>query len=529
MNGLELLEQGAGALDLDFCAELTDKICAHHRFQQKKGLKPVLASLKQIKERLAKKQYKSVEQWEAAMNGVFEKDPTKGTCEKFLKKVSDWMSCQIQGRNTVVKSVVKIGAESRALVAMTGKDFCFKVQGERYYCSKEQAAFISDTVLEMLTADRRKSVYLVRTADPLRCFDFVMKLVKMGSLDLLEVGSQLETLHTIATEIGAGVIIRGIFDFVLSKAAVSARNCLERIKIKKEKNLSIQEEVQFMAMNLDDVMSVYEPMHVFRSIGLETATEVLSHPLLFVKAEDNLVDWLLKCDHKFKKLFRLVHFKRVSGAAMTRFMGAFQMSDLDPIIWQNLMKRCVCEQRITVDVTINLEEDPLKGVIAYLTNRHGGNVHERGIVTVTGTACCLPPTDPKYHLDMVENLVDLTNMDRAFYSDDIPNSYFEYDFKDLRLSVTGYTVRPASRHPDGGPLSWKVIGKTSKDDCGQVLDQHNRDRRLISSPGGKPVYIKLASPSAPFQIIRFQQTDRSLRNNQLVIGTFELFGVLTTA
>ena len=533
MTGVDFAELGAGeplSLDLRFCAEITDKLCACKRFIQKRERYPALDALKQIKEKLAKNQYKSVEQWEAAVKNAFDRETAKGKCQKFLKRVSDWIDAELKGRTTVLKSVVKIGPEARALAAMRGKDFCFDVQGARYSCSKEQAAFISDKVINMLTADRTKSVCVVRTADPLMCFDFVMRLANGGALDLVEVGGNLKTLYEIATEIGAGLIISGIFDFVLSQVGVSAHNCLERIKIKKEKNISIQEEVQFIAMNLDDVMSVHEPTHVFRRIGLEEATEVLSHPLRFVKDEDSLVEWLLGCDKKFKKLFRLVHFKRVSGATMTRFLGAFRMSDLDPAIWANLMKRCtVGGMASSGPVTIDLKEGPLNGVIAYLTKRHGGNVHERGVVNVTASSCTVRPTDPKYKLDKVENLVDFTDLEGAFYSDDCPNSYFEYDFKDQRLSVTGYTVRPAPRHPHASPLSWKLIGKTSKDDPGRILDVHRNDKSLVSSTGHQPVHIKLPSPCTPFQIIRFQQTDRNqIGNHQLVVGKFELFGVLTT-
>jgi hypothetical protein len=48
---------------------------------------------------------------------------------------------------------------------------------------------------------------------------------------------------------------------------------------------------------------------------------------------------------------------------------------------------------------------PVDGIIAYLTGKHGGNVHDKGIVTMNSKAIS---TDPKYALRNVANLTSGT-------------------------------------------------------------------------------------------------------------------------
>ena len=74
----------------------------------------------------------------------------------------------------------------------------------------------------------------------------------------------------------------------------------------------------------------------------------------------------------------------------------------------------------------------LDGIIAYLTHECNGNVHEKGIVNVTasGTDDGLVP----------QNVVDLKS-DHSFRSRYGENQWICYDFKDRRVTPTGYTVK----------------------------------------------------------------------------------------
>jgi hypothetical protein len=69
----------------------------------------------------------------------------------------------------------------------------------------------------------------------------------------------------------------------------------------------------------------------------------------------------------------------------------------------------------------------LDGIISYLTKKHGGNVHEEGIVTITA-ASLVGRCD-------VQNVADLTSD-----SDLVPGQWVCWDFREMRVQPTHYTI-----------------------------------------------------------------------------------------
>ena len=176
------------------------------------------------------------------------------------------------------------------------------------------------------------------------------------------------------------------------------------------------------------------------------------------------------------------------------------------------------------------QSNPLSGVIAHLTRECRGNVHERKVVEVKGSSLVVPVGSVKYDLDKPENAVVLDDDEGAFYSGHFENSYLQYDFKDKQLIVTGYTIKPAKRHPESCPKSWDLLGLTSEDDPDTIIDS-KRDDMTMSSAGSVPQYFPIQSPTAtPFRFFRLRQVGKNANdlNYQLIINCFELFGVLLT-
>jgi hypothetical protein len=75
----------------------------------------------------------------------------------------------------------------------------------------------------------------------------------------------------------------------------------------------------------------------------------------------------------------------------------------------------------------------LDGIISYLTKKHGGNVHEKGIVTLTSKSFC---GDPVFALQHVADLTSEAN----FCSGNEPGQWFCWDFGALRVFPTHYTL-----------------------------------------------------------------------------------------
>jgi hypothetical protein len=77
----------------------------------------------------------------------------------------------------------------------------------------------------------------------------------------------------------------------------------------------------------------------------------------------------------------------------------------------------------------------LDGIISYLTTKYGGNVHEKGVVSITSKSVV---NDDAGQGPM--NTADLTAHSH-FFSAFQPGQWICWDFGDLRISPTHYTIK----------------------------------------------------------------------------------------
>jgi hypothetical protein len=106
--------------------------------------------------------------------------------------------------------------------------------------------------------------------------------------------------------------------------------------------------------------------------------------------------------------------------------------------------------------------DSLNGIIASLTRRFDGNVHDRGIVTITASSLLGPECSGR-------NAADL-NSDFPFSSALDSNAWLCYDFKDRRVSLTYYSMRSAFTR---FPKSWVIEGSLNGTSWTQVDERMN--------------------------------------------------------
>jgi hypothetical protein len=159
---------------------------------------------------------------------------------------------------------------------------------------------------------------------------------------------------------------------------------------------------------------------------------------------------------------------------------------------------------------------PLNGIIAYLTRKSGGNVHGKGIVTITG---CKERSDGP-----AKNAADLT-VDSYFCSLNEPNQSLCYDFKNMGVRPTHYSIRSCF----GGRVNyhnlkdWVIEGSNDGQswvevDCRENNNELN-DRnvtRTFSTARQELVHM-----------IRLRQTGLDHNgHHHIVISSFEIFGSL---
>jgi hypothetical protein len=150
----------------------------------------------------------------------------------------------------------------------------------------------------------------------------------------------------------------------------------------------------------------------------------------------------------------------------------------------------------------------LEGIISYLTKKHGGNVDEKGIVTITSKSI-----DPRGAL---KNVADLTSY-VWFLSNDEPGQWICWDFHKMRLCPTHYTIRTYELK------SWVVEASLDGENWTEIDRKTNnqdfKNMNTVSFSVSKPVESRF---------IRLTQTGkRHCGDDILDLYAVEFFGTLS--
>jgi hypothetical protein len=153
-----------------------------------------------------------------------------------------------------------------------------------------------------------------------------------------------------------------------------------------------------------------------------------------------------------------------------------------------------------------LESKPLDGIISYLTRKHGGNVHDKGIVTITSES--LGSYGVRYASDL--------NSGSSFCSKNGPGQWICWDFHELRIRPTHYTIKSEFM------TSWVV--ESSMDGVNWTPIDRKKDHR---NRYGASVESFAVANSAQCRFIRLTQTGKNCHGDDRLCGcAFEFFGTL---
>jgi hypothetical protein len=180
---------------------------------------------------------------------------------------------------------------------------------------------------------------------------------------------------------------------------------------------------------------------------------------------------------------------------------------------------------------LNVGDDPLAGIIAHLTAQHGGNVAQNGIVNITSKSLGdLEPVSTVADLDC--ELFDGedrgqrdTNWDSWFHSDDEPLQWVCWDFGEMRVRPTHYTLYARwLRH-------WSLEGSLDGKNWTEI-DRQTGCQRLIDPWGNSIASFAVWNPM-DCRFIRLTQTGKSEcffssppPDDRLRLSAVEFFGTL---
>jgi hypothetical protein len=152
---------------------------------------------------------------------------------------------------------------------------------------------------------------------------------------------------------------------------------------------------------------------------------------------------------------------------------------------------------------------PMDGIMSYLARKHRGNVHEKGIVTITSKSTAGSQYSAAYAHDYSGN--------RRFMSRNEPGQWICWDFREMRICMTHYRIHAHCLK------TWIVECSMDGDSWTEI------DRRtdIQNYKGGWAVVSFQVSNVVECRFIRLTQTDKNYQGHDSLLCVLEFFGTLS--
>lgn len=225
-----------------------------------------------------------------------------------------------------------------------------------------------------------------------------------------------------------------------------------------------------------------------------------------------------------------IEFVCLSDAKFKDFIESFDATRMTVSVWRKLCNRFLnvkndkrySKQKVEPKSRQILydgnQSNSFHGIIDQLTKECGGNVDDKGEVSVTA-------------LDAGNNsaklTVDLDSKNSGLITDGEQNSWLMYDFKNRKVRPTHYSIRSWAWSPNCHHLKDFVIeGSNTGGKDWKVLDSQNNATCLNGNGVFNTFKIKEnLSSDEYYRFLRLRQTGKNFAgNDQLCLNSLEYFG-----
>jgi hypothetical protein len=409
-------------------------------------------------------------------------------------------------------------------------DFVFMIGKETFSCPSFIAEFLSPKVSRLRAADPTVQEFSIDIPDSGPVFCDILSLGKGSSVEVTEMNRKL--LESICCSLGNVEFLNSIFHSFEGELKIC--NVSDRLRILSEIEVNCEEELEFAASHFHEITKQSDSE--FLKVKEDVVYQMISRDSLKLESEDQLWNFIRTWSQKQNdsdfesrsvRFLEFVKLEYLSFETMKEVISAISESlpSLNSAVWTSLQSRLLlsvslpptfCDRYSSV-THHSVGNDPLSGIVAFLTRKHGGNVHDLGIVTVTVSSHPSNTTDQTIR----KRILDLTTTDHAWTRWDAPNQWFCCDFKTSWIRPTDYAIRA---EPNPSNLQhWVIEGSVNGIEWIE-LDQRRDNTDLKTALTTKVFSI---TNSHPVRQIRIRQTGPNHNSNHcLALTAFEVFGDL---
>jgi hypothetical protein len=283
--------------------------------------------------------------------------------------------------------------------------------------------------------------------------------------------------------------------------------------------------IEFLSSQFFEIDSSF-----LKGLPISILIRILSNSSLKVETEDSLYKMIRsqnESNFHFRELFSFVRFEFLSIESIQDFIlwRCDNFESFEQFFSLNVWIAICGRLCVSVDIQSPIQRycvkclhfipqsaSPLVGIIFYLTSQPGGNVHDRGIVNISGSTF-----QSSY---VAKNAIDLLSTS-YFDSQNEPNQWLCYDFKDRKVRPTHYSI--SAHSSDYWLRSWIFEGSMDGPTWTE-LDGHINDQTTNSN---HPIRTFSVSNHFSFRYLRLRQTGVNAQGSHyFVLYAMEIFGDL---
>lgn len=292
---------------------------------------------------------------------------------------------------------------------------------------------------------------------------------------------------------------------------------------------------------IDSISSHFYSIDQKRLLKLSKSTlySIISNKNLKIENEDSLFEFINlifkeneneKNDKFISEFYEEIEFEYLSKEKFQKFLRIFDINDITNQIWKKLSKcfnfktsKDINKKRhVSRGINIPYKKDgnQFNGIIKYLSDKCGGNVSEKKVVEVT--------CDQYFENNYPQNVVDFNDSKKYFESLDNSEQWLKYDFKDMKVLPTHYTIQSSTARKGSSHLkSWNIEGSnTGNDKDWIVLDSQNNEQILNGVNLTHTFEIK-SHNNNPYRYLRLRQIGKSMNGQKFFsISALEYYGLI---
>lgn len=421
------------------------------------------------------------------------------------------------------------------------EEFTFVVNGKYFKTNRLIADLLSPNICKFHSTDAANDTFTIKTKAKGN-FSHVIDLIKFEQIDIPM--DEIPFICEVIANLG-NTSIR--FLDKIQKTIITTDNVFELIqKHQRFENFYSKELVD----DIDFISTHFYELCITRKDDLvklpfDVLLNIVNNNSLQLTDEDQLLHFINELYSKNTDcsiMYETVFFSNISSKMMKEFIKVFKFKDVSKNIWTALLSRLENEEenesvkfnnKSKVNDEISRYESVKKqgimfpllsnknfsGIFNYLYNKTNGNIEDEIILTTTSEISNTSGNS-------ISNAFLFNDILRDFVTDDNPNSWMCFDFKNSRVAPTFYTIKSTYLEQYHiHPKSWVIEGSIDNTSW-EILDEQ-KNCSFLNGPFLVHTFKIQNLSLKEFKFIRMRITGPNWYNDhRLSIKSFELYGRL---